>query len=351
MKKSCVDYLTCIECGAEHLDISVDQSDDDEIMEGAIRCSCGAAYPIIRGVPRMFTAEMLKPVLHEYGVSSAAQVAAKASSDGTVDVQRRTMDAFGFEWREYNDYDANNYYDWMPEGFEPAKAFSGKIGLEVGCGAGRHAEITSKWAKVHFAVDLSYAVDSAFERLRKLPNCHVIQADAFNLPFKKGHIFDYVYCLGVLQHMHNPPAGFRMLAELPKTGGTLLVNVYQSSRPVVTGLLQVFRNVTTRIPARPLNWLCWVLGTIDYGFSAAWRAADKAGLGKILSPVVPKRTKEYAKHSYATSVADWYDRLSCPEKYHYSDQELASWYKDAGYSEIRVTPYWKAFWNGFGVRA
>ena len=89
---------------------------------------------------------------------------------------------------------------------------------------------------------------------------------------------------------------------------------------------------------------------MDYLLSGIWRVIQGVGLGKALGPIVPERTKEYAKHTYKTVVADWYDRLACPVKLHYKREDLADWYEQAEYTEIRVTPYWKAFWNGYGIK-
>ncbi|MBI5180248.1 MAG: methyltransferase domain-containing protein [Nitrospirae bacterium] len=347
MKDGCLKYMVCPICKSGNLIIQVQREDKGEVMEGDIKCSCGASYPIIAGVPRMLVGDLLKNVLKEYS-NKGTQKLRQANEDSHI-VRRNTIDAFGYEWRFYSDYDANNYFNWMPEGIVPEKIFQNKVGLEIGCGAGRHAAKTAQWAGVHFAVDISYAVDSAFQQTRYLPNCHVIQADAFNLPFKERG-FDYVYCLGVIQHMHHPPEGFSHLARQPRQGGALLVNVYQSSRPFTTGLLEAVRKITTKMPLSLLNKLCIVAGTIDYAAILIWRALKLIGLGKVFEPLVPERIREYSRHSYRIVVADWFDRLACPRKIHYSKEDLTSWYQKAGYVDIRVTPYWKAFWNGYGIR-
>jgi SAM-dependent methyltransferase/uncharacterized protein YbaR (Trm112 family) len=348
MKPSCVDYLRCVSCTGQKLELTVDSADAGEVMEGTLACSCGASYPIIGGVPRILRKELLDDVLLTYGRANGGQ-SPQAASDAVADVQKATMSAFGFEWLRYSDYDADNYDNWMPEGFSPQEGFADRIGLEIGCGAGRHAEKTAQWAREHFAVDLSYAVDAAFRRNRHSLNCHVIQADAFALPFE-GEKFDYVYCLGVIQHMHSPPDGFRNLAGYVREGGILLVNVYQSSRALSRRFLEALRKVTTRMPARPLNAICFVAGTFDFALCLGWRAIDRLGMASLFGWLVPERTKEYARHSYKTVVVDWYDRLACPVKLHYSSEELAGWYRNAGFEAVRVTPYWKAFWNGYGER-
>ncbi len=354
MKKTCVSYLKCISCNQSDLFLKIDKEDpDNEVIEGLLECPCGKSYPIIKGVPRILPENLLRNVMSYYeNVISEENISQQSSKaeNRVLEIQKKTMEAFGFEWTEYSDYDADNYYNWIPVGFDPEDGFSNKIGLEVGCGAGRHAEKTSQWAKIHFAVDLSFAVDSAFERNRKLDNCHVVQADAYHLPFKEGEIFDYVYCLGVLQHMHEPTVGFKHLAAQPKKNGILLVNIYQSSRPITMWMLECMRKITTKMPHQLLNVFCFFFGILDFYFCIFWKFTNYVGMEKVFAKIIPQRTKEYAKHNFKTIVADWYDRLACPVKLHYSDQELTEWYKQEEYKEIKVTPYWSAFWNGYGVR-
>lgn len=265
-------------------------------------------------------------------------------------VQRRTQEAFGYEWTWAADYDADNFADWLPNGFAAEPLFSGKVGLEVGCGAGRHAERNSRYAQTHFAVDLSRAVDSAFTRNRTYGNCHIVQADAFSLPFRPGS-FDYVYCLGVLQHIHDPPTGFRALAQQPKPGGILLTNVYQAGRPLTVGMLNLIRKISTRLSNENLRRISVFAGYLEYGlFVGPWKVLKSTPFGAALRPFVPTRINEYAKHDLKTAIVDWFDRLSCPVKIHYHREDLLQWYAECGYDEIVVTPYWKAFWNGYGRR-
>lgn len=266
-------------------------------------------------------------------------------------VKRKTQEAFGYEWTWASDYHAVNFADWLPTGHVAQALFAGRVGLEVGCGAGRHAALAAGMAREHFAVDLSRAVDSAFARTRTLANCHVIQADAFHLPFRPG-VFDYVFCLGVLQHLPDPERGFYALAELPGSRGILVVNVYQASRPVALFLLELVRKITTRLPNPVLKFVSIGAGCVDYGlFIAPWRLVRSTFVGRALQSVVPERIQEYAKHDFHTCVTDWFDRLACPVKKHYHREDLRRWYERSGYGDVTVTPYWKAFWNGYGRRA
>jgi SAM-dependent methyltransferase/uncharacterized protein YbaR (Trm112 family) len=352
MKESALEYLASPD-SHESLRLQTFKSEAGEIIDGLLHSQTGATYPIIGGVPRLL-AEHLQAHLTadypEFFAQYSTRLPTAHDSSTRRGVQRHTQEAFGYEWTWAADYDANNFADWLPDSFTAEQLFSGRIGLEVGCGAGRHAERNSEFSKVHFAVDLSRAVDSAFARTRNRANCHVVQADAFALPFRPG-AFDYVYCLGVLQHMHDPPSGFRALASQPKPGGILLVNVYQAGRPLTVGTLKILRKISTRLSNNTLRQISVLAGSTEYGlFIGPWKCLKSTKLGTVLRPIVPSRIDEYAKHDLKTSIVDWFDRLSCPVKIHYRRQDMLDWYARSGYENVVVTPYWKAFWNGYGER-
>ncbi len=85
-----------------------------------------------------------------------------------------------------------------------------KTVLDVGCGAGRFAEVALSLGAHVFALDYSEAVDACWQNLRSYPNLHVLQANIYALPFQQKR-FDYVYCFGVLQHTPDPHKAFLAL--------------------------------------------------------------------------------------------------------------------------------------------
>lgn len=355
LKTSLLDHILCPET-KEELELKVFEKIEDQIISGAlISKESGLSYPIINGVPRLLPVrlrENLTSTYPDFYSKYKDEFKFKETEiDSVTKVQAHTQEAFGHEWTWAADYDADNFESWLPDGLDKDYLFKDKVGLEVGCGAGRHAQKVSSYSKIHIAVDLSHAVDSAHERTKEIENCHVVQADAFSLPFRENN-FDYVYCLGVLQHMHNPPAGFEALSKIPKKDGYLLINVYQKGRPITVGALELVRKVTTNLSNRQLEVISTIAGYVEYYvFFFPWVCLRNTAVGKILKPIVPKRIDEYAKHDLKTAIVDWFDRLSCPVKIHYRKEDLEKWYQEQGYRNILVTPYWKAFWNGFGIKS
>ncbi len=129
--------------------------------------------------------------------------------------------------------------------------FVGKLVLDAGCGAGRFAEIALSLGAEVVAIDYSDAVDAAQANLGLTAALHVVQADLYQLPFRRG-AFDYVYSLGVLQHTPDAWKAIRALVDQLKPGGEITVDFYLRRW---TNLLQPkywLRPVTRRIPAERL---------------------------------------------------------------------------------------------------
>ena len=70
--------------------------------------------------------------VRRYGLDPAA---GHGEEDKELVSKRKTQSRFGYEWTRFDDYACDNFPDFvapLPEHF-----FSGKLGLDVGCGAGR----------------------------------------------------------------------------------------------------------------------------------------------------------------------------------------------------------------------
>jgi 2-polyprenyl-3-methyl-5-hydroxy-6-metoxy-1,4-benzoquinol methylase len=140
-------------------------------------------------------------------------------------------------------YEENPYPRWtvMPPA-KTAGSGSGKLDVLVaGCGTGMHSCITAllyPQARI-LAIDISTA-SLAYARRKSreagLTNIDYAQADILKLS-AIARTFDRIEVIGVLHHLANPKAGWRVLLSLLRPGGTIHVGLYSevARRAVVAG--------------------------------------------------------------------------------------------------------------------
>ena len=102
--------------------------------------------------------------------------------------------------------------------------------LVAGCGTGQHSiETASRYSDCQVtAVDLSLASLAYAQRKSnelRLNNIDYLQADILQL-HQIGKEFDIIESAGVLHHMDEPMAGWRVLTDLLKPGGLMKIGLY-----------------------------------------------------------------------------------------------------------------------------
>jgi len=361
LKKRVLDFLVCPACKG-HLRLEVFEeyhnSGVSEVSSGLLTCKCGEWYPIINGVPRMLKAELKNTIIngykeffHKFRASLPpfiSNITLTFNDKNSIDKKQRTIYSFGYEWTEFADYKNENFREWLA-GSPPDSFFSGKVGLEAGCGAGRHTMTAVSLGAEMFAVDLSNAVDAAYRKNINSPNAHIIQADIYALPFQKS-IFDFAYCLGVIQHLPDPPSGFLILSSYVRPNGAFFVNVYAKGR-ISWPVLKTMRFFTTHLPNKFTKTLSFAFTLLDYVVIGPYKIFSRIDFVKpVLDFIVWERTRAYAELDFQANYTDWFDRLAAPLDIRYGKEDVLNWYKNAGFSDIMVIPLRKAFWNGAGKR-
>jgi SAM-dependent methyltransferase len=267
-----------------------------------------------------------------------------------IDVQQRkkaTMNRFGYEWLHFPDYNCDNFEPFtapLPSGF-----FKGKLGLDIGCGAGRHALQASQRGAEIIAIDLSQAVDAAQHNYCLNKRVHVVQADIYNLPIKTG-IFDFIYSLGVLHHLPEPENGYRDLIPFLKEGGALFIWLYAYSFRKI--ILEILRAAAQKMSNHNIRRMAFLCNLIDYGiFINIFRFTQKVPLlRKWTEKYAPLRVAEYAKHGYRISYTDWFDRLSAPITNYYKENEMKLWLNRSRLCNTRLLPEGDSWWWLYGER-
>ncbi len=351
MRERLLQWLVCPACG-DKLTIEVTSWEGSEIVEGTLSSTCGQIFPIINGVPRLLCGtiksklpELYPDFFHRYPGLLGHKPIFKENSWN--ERKAATMDRFGYEWGQFSDYTCNNFKPFiapLPDDF-----FKGKLGLDVGCGAGRHVKQASKLGAEIVAVDLSQAVDAAQINNAGNERVHIVQADIYNLPFRSG-LFHFIYSLGVLQHLPEPETGYLALIRFLRNGGALFVWVYAFAlRKVALEILRLFSQRLSNENIRRVAYLC---NLVDYGiFINLYRLIKNLPLiGKWVQRYSPLRVKEYAEYGFQVGYTDWFDRLSAPITNYYKENEMLSWLKLGELVNTKLLLEGDSWWWLYGER-
>lgn len=326
MKERLLDLLACPTCGGDILLTYAAKYDNNEIMEGVLSCKkCSREYKITGGVPHF--ADL-----------------AKIEQD-----KADTAESFGWEWTHFTQQD-EKYNDQFLGWLQPVKPdfFAGKIILEGGCGKGRHTKLAAEWgAKEIIGIDLSIAVETAFQATRHLPNVHIVQADIFKLPFKKA--FDYAFSIGVLHHTPDPKGAFLSLASKVKKGGHISAWIYGAeNNEWITNYVNPVRESFTSKISQPTLYHLSKLPTL--GVFLASKLVYKPLKAKPLG-------KKLFYHEYLSHIGTFgwreqhsivFDHLVAPTAFYISRKEFEEWWRELGAEDVKITWHNQNSWCGFG---
>ena len=154
MRERLLMWLRCPVCGSS-LEVVEAVWDAGHVMEGTLACKgCELTYPVTRGVPRMLprTTDLSN---HDHSFTKS---------------QGRTQRSFGYQWTRFGELrpEFEQQFLWFISPPITQEFFAGKTGLDAGCGFGRHMYWAVQWGAEVIGVDLSAAVDRAFENTRHL---------------------------------------------------------------------------------------------------------------------------------------------------------------------------------------
>jgi len=329
MKERLLQYLACPLCQRQIRLRKIADKHDNEIMQAELGCEgCAQIFPIVRGVPRFAS-------LAEMGEEKAA-----------------TASSFGWEWQHFSHQDPR-YAEQLLGWLSPVRPefFAAKIVLDGGCGKGRHTLLAAEWgARDVVGIDLSDAVDTAFDATRDCDNVHIVQGDICQLPLAR--VFDYAFSLGVLDHLPNPLDGFNSIASKIKPGGHLSVWVYgaENNEWITRFVNPVRLRFTSRLNPRTLLHFSKIPTAVMY-------LATKL----IYGPVKRIGGASAARHlfygEYLSSISDFgwreqhtivFDHLVAPTAHYVTRKQFESWWQGIGVHDAVIGGHNQNSWRGFG---
>lgn len=329
MKRKLASLLACPSCHSR-FEVHAEHTDESNVVKGMLVCSgCRREFPIVRGIPRFISGEL--------GAEKEA-----------------TAQAFGYEWTHYStltEADKAEFLSWIAPVSEDD--FVDRVVLDGGCGKGRHISLAAQFgAREVVGIDLSDAVEAAYQNTRHLPNVHVIQADIFNLPFDAP--FDFAYSIGVLHHLPNPKEGFLAMARHTKPGGRISVWVYgkEGNEWIEKFVNPVRIHFTSRLPKSLTRLLAFLVALPLYlALKLVYRPVERSPRLAWL-----KRRLFYAEYlcaisgySFAENFWNVFDHLVAPTAFYHSREEVEDWFATIGAKGAEITQRNNNSWRGTGL--
>jgi SAM-dependent methyltransferase len=264
---------------------------------------------------------------------------------------------FGFQWNRFRQTQLDSHTG-LPISRDQMVAYSewdlglmhGKRVLDVGCGAGRFAEVALNAGADVVAIDYSTAVEACWHNHAGNPRLNVIQADVYNLPFAPGS-FDYVYCFGVLQHTPDVAAAFAALPRQLKAGGRLAVGVYQKTRMDPLWPKYWLRPITTRLD--PIKLFRLVEKAVPVLLPVSRAIARIPRIGRRARWAIPVANHEPDWPLNGEQVKEWavlntYDMFSARFDTPQTAATLRQWFQDAKLNAVSIERV--GFLCGRGIR-
>jgi ubiquinone/menaquinone biosynthesis C-methylase UbiE len=249
-------------------------------------------------------------------------------------------ESFGLQWNHFTgtQLDSNIGTNRSEERFRDETLWTedmleGKLVLDAGCGAGRFSEIAMKFGAALVAVDYSSAVMAAQKNLPGI-NKLIVQGDLAILPISN-ETFDYIYCIGVLQHTSNPKVIVQELIRCLKVDGELTLSFYENSSWHVKWYSKyLIRPITKRLPKKPLLRIIEKTSYVWFPVTS-FLFSLPSPFSKILRFIIP--IANYVEFDYTTrqnaineAILDTFDMLSPAYDKPIKKLEVAKWVDESG---------------------
>jgi len=253
----------------------------------------GTEYPIVNGIPRFVPAE-------------------NYASD------------FGRQWLMFPSTQLDSFSGYPISEERLARCFEGDLTrlegrrvLEAGSGAGRFTEVLLKFGARLDSFDYSAAVEANARNNDDRPFT-LVQADIRAMPFEPNS-YDFVVCLGVLQHTPDTEESIARLWDMVCPGGRLVIDHYRWNLwlrlpPPLGNAEKLYRRLVLSLPPEK-RWPV-VKKIVDFWFPIYWRFRGNGWAQRVLGRFagihfyygqLPFRSR---KQNYEWSLLDTHDGMT-----------------------------------------
>jgi 2-polyprenyl-3-methyl-5-hydroxy-6-metoxy-1,4-benzoquinol methylase/uncharacterized protein YbaR (Trm112 family) len=336
MKMGLVAALCCPHCRGQLQLHAYKSIAREEVIDGALSCSCGAAFPVLAGVPRLAPSKAIPAAFldcyRDRLQTDAPALLPRASTSSVSEF------SFSWQWNEhvYDDLTwelrlaARVQLFYRYTGLSAAQA-AGLSVLDAGCGNGTlSAELALQGFDV-VALDFSDGAVRGYEyqlfqsRITQdaVARLSYIQGDLQLPPFPDEH-FDLIYADGVLHHTPDTKRTFMAIVPKVKVGGRLFVWLYRSdtsgTQSLKRAVVKAVRAATRWMSYRSRLSLCYVGA---FGILSCLRVLRLCGYrGR---PIIPIRQK----------AINLFDTITPTYNHEHTPAETRTWFSEAGFTEVK----------------
>lgn len=230
----------------------------------------------------------------------------------------KTKASFGFQWNYFDNQDIMYFKEQFMHRTGLTEAdIKNKVVLDVGCGMGRYSLVMVKMgAKKVVGIDYSDATNKAKELVKtnKISNIEIYNRNIFNLHFNNK--FDFIFSDGVLHHTGDTEKAFNSIVKYLKQNGYLYIMIYEKQNILKEFLNKCIRSITTRLPKESILIFSNILTFFE----------------KV--PIINKIGHFF--FYFGDNFCDNFDWYAPPIQDHHSEEEVVSWFKNAGFKQIKI---------------
>ncbi len=336
MKRSLLRALSCPTCQGSLQLHAYKSITAEEIIDGVLCCTCGAAFVVRGGVPCM------APLTHP-APAFVESYRERLQSDAPSILQLTPAPAgaefsFSWQWNEHS-YDDLTWELRLAErvqlfyryiGMSPAEVQHMSM-LDAGCGNGTlSAELALQGIDV-IALDFSEGPLRAYQyqmfqsRVTEAAAARLsyVQGDLQRPPFPDG-LFDLIYSDGVLHHTPDTRRTFMAVAPKVKVGGRFFIWLYRSD----THGAQSLKRAAVKGVRKSTGWMSYS-GRLRLCYLAAFVILSGLRVMRMCGyrgrRLIPLRQK----------AINLFDTITPTYNHEHTPAETRQWFSDAGFTDVK----------------